>query len=197
METWFNPWVGKIPWRRAWQPTPVFLPGESPRHSSLADYSSCGRKGSDLTEQLGTASVSFADLCGGQESEEGCAIAWGSSTWAEAVRGRLVGEALHCGQARLGQSRRHPVIIFSRYHTIWLLAVPHTTGTCLPQDLCTGYCLYLKQLSPRVAPTPPSTLMERSFSLTEWSSHGPSFFKMNLWFFLKIFLVFLIVLTTF
>ena len=26
----FHPWVGKIPWRRAWQPTPVFLPGESP-----------------------------------------------------------------------------------------------------------------------------------------------------------------------
>ena len=26
----FNPWVGKIPWRRAWQPTPVFLPAESP-----------------------------------------------------------------------------------------------------------------------------------------------------------------------
>ena len=26
----FNPCVGKIPWRRAWQPTPVFLPGESP-----------------------------------------------------------------------------------------------------------------------------------------------------------------------
>ena len=26
----FDCWVGKIPWRRAWQPTPVFLPGESP-----------------------------------------------------------------------------------------------------------------------------------------------------------------------
>ena len=26
----FNPWVRKVPWRRAWQPTPVFLPGESP-----------------------------------------------------------------------------------------------------------------------------------------------------------------------
>ena len=26
----FDPWVGKILWRRAWQPTPVFLPGESP-----------------------------------------------------------------------------------------------------------------------------------------------------------------------
>ena len=24
-----DPWVGKIPWKRAWQPTPVFLPGES------------------------------------------------------------------------------------------------------------------------------------------------------------------------
>ena len=30
-ETEFDPWVGKFPWRRAWQPTPVFLPGESQR----------------------------------------------------------------------------------------------------------------------------------------------------------------------
>ena len=29
-ETWVQSLVGKIPWRRAWQPTPVFLPGESP-----------------------------------------------------------------------------------------------------------------------------------------------------------------------
>ena len=28
----FNPWVGKVPWRRAWQPTPAFLPGESHGH---------------------------------------------------------------------------------------------------------------------------------------------------------------------
>ena len=27
---WLDSWVGKIPWRRAWQPTPVFLPGEPP-----------------------------------------------------------------------------------------------------------------------------------------------------------------------
>ena len=31
----FHPWVGRIPWRRAWQPTPVFLPGESHGHRSL------------------------------------------------------------------------------------------------------------------------------------------------------------------
>ena len=35
----FDPWVGKIPWRRAWQPTPVFLPGESHGQRSLAGYS--------------------------------------------------------------------------------------------------------------------------------------------------------------
>ena len=29
-ETWFNIWIEKIPWRTAWQPIPVFLPGESP-----------------------------------------------------------------------------------------------------------------------------------------------------------------------
>ena len=35
----FNPWVGKIPWKRAWQPTPVFLPGKSHGQSSLVGYS--------------------------------------------------------------------------------------------------------------------------------------------------------------
>ena len=29
--SYHDPWIGKIPWRRAWQPTPVFLSGESPR----------------------------------------------------------------------------------------------------------------------------------------------------------------------
>ena len=35
----FDPCVGKIPWRRAWQPTPVFLSGESHGQRNLADYS--------------------------------------------------------------------------------------------------------------------------------------------------------------
>ena len=34
-----HPWVGKIPWRRAWQPTPVFLPGESHGQRWLVGYS--------------------------------------------------------------------------------------------------------------------------------------------------------------
>ena len=39
----FDPWVGEVPWRRARQPSPVFLPGESSRQRSLAGYSPWGR----------------------------------------------------------------------------------------------------------------------------------------------------------
>ena len=49
----FNPWVGKIPWRRTWQPTPVFLPRESHGQRSLAGYSPCGRRVRH-TEQVST-----------------------------------------------------------------------------------------------------------------------------------------------
>ena len=44
--------VGKIPWRRAWEPILVFLPGESHRQRSLVGYSPWGHKESDVTEQL-------------------------------------------------------------------------------------------------------------------------------------------------
>ena len=44
-------WVGMILWRRAWQPTPGFLPGESPGQRGLAGYSPWDRKESDMTEQ--------------------------------------------------------------------------------------------------------------------------------------------------
>ena len=46
----FNPWVGKILWRREWLPSPVFLPGESHGQRSLTGYSPWGCKESDTTE---------------------------------------------------------------------------------------------------------------------------------------------------
>ena len=46
----FSPQVGKIPWRRKWQPTPVFLPGGFYGQRSLVGYSPRGRKESDTTE---------------------------------------------------------------------------------------------------------------------------------------------------
>jgi len=48
----FDPWVGKISWRRQWPPTPVFLPGESHRQRSLAGYILWGHKESDMIEWL-------------------------------------------------------------------------------------------------------------------------------------------------
>ena len=46
----FDPWVRKIPWKRKWQPTPVFLSGESHGQRSLVGYSPWGHKEPDMTE---------------------------------------------------------------------------------------------------------------------------------------------------
>ena len=48
----FDPWVGKIPRRRKWQPTPVFFPGKFHGQRSLVGYSPWGPKESDMTECL-------------------------------------------------------------------------------------------------------------------------------------------------
>ena len=53
---WFDPWVGKIPWRRKSQHTPVFLPGEFHGQGTLEGYRLWGCKEMDTTEQL---SLSF------------------------------------------------------------------------------------------------------------------------------------------
>ena len=49
-ETRVQSWVGKIPWIRGWQPTPIFLPGEFHGQRSLAGYSPQGCKELDTTE---------------------------------------------------------------------------------------------------------------------------------------------------
>ena len=50
----FDPWIGKIPWRRKWQPTPVFLPAESHGQRNLVGYRPWGHKESDRTEHART-----------------------------------------------------------------------------------------------------------------------------------------------
>ena len=61
----FSPWAGKIPWRRAVQPTPVVLPGDSHGPRSLTGCSPQGHKESDTTEhsttQLLTTKISLSD----------------------------------------------------------------------------------------------------------------------------------------
>ena len=58
----FDPWVGKISWRRAWQPTPVFLPGESHGQRSLAGCSSWHLKELDTTKATSRAWSSWTSL---------------------------------------------------------------------------------------------------------------------------------------
>ena len=48
----FDPWVGKIPWRKEWQPTPVFFPRKFHGQRNLAGYSPWGHKESETTEGL-------------------------------------------------------------------------------------------------------------------------------------------------
>ena len=50
----FDPWVRNLPWQRKWQPTRVFLPGESHGQRSLEGYSPWGPKESDMTKRLST-----------------------------------------------------------------------------------------------------------------------------------------------
>ena len=55
----FYPWVGKIPWRREWQPTSEILSGEFHGQRSLPGYSPWGHKESEMTEQLTLSLLQF------------------------------------------------------------------------------------------------------------------------------------------
>ena len=61
----FDAWVRKLPWRRKWQPTPVFLPGGFHEQRSLVDYSPWGHKESDTseaTEHAQMRSILYAEV---------------------------------------------------------------------------------------------------------------------------------------
>ena len=81
----FDPWVWKIPWRRTWQPTPVFMPGKSHGPRSLVGYNPWGRKESDTTEWLHFTSLHFTTLslpAGGlMPACKSHATAWAMLSW--------------------------------------------------------------------------------------------------------------------
>ena len=58
----FDSWVGKMPWSRKWQPTPLFLPGKSHGQRSLADCSPWRCKELDTTEQLSTHRCTYLEV---------------------------------------------------------------------------------------------------------------------------------------
>ena len=72
----FGPWVGKIPWRRKRQPTPVFLPGEHHGQRRLVGYSPWGCKELDMTERARTHThtnnIYFLKVLGARSSRSRC-----------------------------------------------------------------------------------------------------------------------------
>ena len=86
----FNPWVKKIPWRRKWQHTPVFLPARTPWTEEPGRLQSVGLQESDKTDRLTTTTAEFqketdvileysiyvpvnTDVCSEQDAIPGCA----------------------------------------------------------------------------------------------------------------------------
>ena len=81
----FDSWVGKILWRRRWQPTPVFLPGEFHGQRRLAGYSPWGHKELGMTEHTHTLTLLLRTqhfYCRGP-------------TWVQSLVGKLRSHKLH------------------------------------------------------------------------------------------------------
>ena len=123
----FNPWVGNVPWRREWQPTPVFLPAEFHGQRSLAGYSPWVAESqtrlSDTHTHTHTHTHTFISVylfrkvlcksCVSQKTkcklgsdEPGGACMWGKGIptglgpgWSRATRARELGIGQHRGKA--------------------------------------------------------------------------------------------------
>ena len=80
-ETWVDPWVGKILWRREWLPTPVFWPGEFHRL-----YSPWGRKEPDLTDQL-----SLSLIISPQDNVVHSSFSWYSQSYSVSILKKVNG----------------------------------------------------------------------------------------------------------
>ena len=96
-------WVGKIPWRRKWPSTPVFLPGKFHGQRSLAGYSPWGRKELDLTERLSTQSTHTTPLP--PLSCRSASVFWGRAR----VRVQKWGTGPHMSMHISSTAKRHDV----------------------------------------------------------------------------------------
>ena len=114
-EPGFDPWVGKIPWRRAWQPTPVFLPGESQGHRSLEDCCPKRHKESDTTEHS-SSNLRPREVCSHPRSPQGHSHRWQLPQWLGFASWAPV------GPLRPPMILTSFVLLASRW---WVLSQPH------------------------------------------------------------------------
>ena len=133
----FDPWVGKIPWRRAWQPTPVSLPRENRGQRSLAVYSPWGCIESDTTEVTSMHTGSYRVHVLNQEPQGGqcltqryrllatilAASGWKQQTW---------------GRRLLSHLPRTPEL---ESMTLPPAGYNHSQTGCEPEEACVSVCL--------------------------------------------------------
>ena len=104
----FNPWVRKIPWRREWQPTPVFLPGESHGLWNPVGYSPWGHRELDVIENVCHRGL-------GKTRQEKDPEVWGPSTWNdEAVLSKME------RMAGLGNSDQNSSVSHTQFSTSYI-----------------------------------------------------------------------------
>ena len=105
----FDLWVEKIPWRKAWQPTAVFVPAKSHGQKSLAGYSPWGHKESDMTELappvLISSSIKSRQPCLPNEN-----VYWKLMCWALLFNSHFTNEEIETQRKDVQVASMEPVV---------------------------------------------------------------------------------------
>ena len=107
----FHPWIRKIPWRRVWQPTPIFLPGESHEQRSLAGYSQTWLKqlsmhtGSKVLKWSRRQGRAIAPFRGGSYSQRSHGQGAEAEDWTEGGRADL--QCMRTADRTASQAEQH------------------------------------------------------------------------------------------
>ena len=99
-----DPSLRKSPWRRAQQPSPVFLPGESQGPRSLVSYSPWGQKESEMTEATQHTHRIILRKVGAWATASNKTQSWGSSAWREVTASRGASTTRRVSEPALGSS---------------------------------------------------------------------------------------------
>ena len=117
----FHPWVGKIPWRRKWQASPVLLPGKSHGQRSLAGYTPWGRKESDTLSlhptQPAPVSPSFSS------GTVACSPHLGDPSQTQRIN-------------PITFFATHPSLLYTHPFTFYILDIPLLWTSLFPHVLC-------------------------------------------------------------
>ena len=147
-ETWINPWVGKILWRRERLPTPAFWPKEF--HGL---YSPCGCKESDMTEWLSLHSMGLIVLVLGGRKAHTLKGNWGSWDPAFRTSAPATWDLTQLWGQRWPLSRKEPhLTLGSGSSTSFSSSAPYQSDNCLHTLRKDVTCVPAKSRSPNKAP---------------------------------------------